>query len=419
MLVVQAYFYRIQFTDLSTWTNATIVDGFLAQDDITADYTDTDFGSNEYTFNITSSFEPLDDTTQTGFNWIQTVNSVEGPDGAVPLEDVLVQRMDDISVDIAGLNSDLSTIDPDLMDATTYRTDHLEAATITVSENDGSTTTDILTDTSLAQSDGTASNAEEALTILGNALDDLSGYTWDGSVDTSGTDPTITVEHDTTNNYEVAITRNNGSNITESVTNNAGTAAVGQASTYTLTDYSGTFVVSRTFSVSSTSESDLDDILDWAEGQIDSNTETPVDFTAAINASDVLVLTAGTTGSVDGMWTLTANHHGQTTDAGDLSFATTIETEGGTDTPAEEAEVTRTTPDGVEQTFTITGPKTTAQALASIILETDDVDGWTESGSGTTLTYEATSVGNRSGTFSFEDANGHLTFTATSVTEGT
>ena len=105
-------------------------------------------------------------------------------------------------------------------------------------------------------------------------------------------------------------------------------------STYTLTDYNGNVIDTFTRSVPVSTDSDVAAVITQAIGLIDMNTETPVDFTAAADGSNI-VITATVEAAVTGTWTLSVNHNNAAAgDIGDIAFGVTSVQDGATPSPA-------------------------------------------------------------------------------------
>ena len=106
------------------------------------------------------------------------------------------------------------------------------------------------------------------------------------------------------------------------------------SSTYTLTDYNGNVIDTFTRSVPVSTDSDVAAVITQAIGLIDMNTETPVDFTAAADGSNI-VITASVEAAVTGTWTLSVNHNNAAAgDIGDIAFGVTSVQDGATPSPA-------------------------------------------------------------------------------------
>ena len=130
----------------------------------------------------------------------------------------------------------------------------------------------------------------------------------------------------------LTLTPNTGSDIMGEVSASDGTPANGQASTYTIVDAYGSEITSFTSSVALASDADIASVISTIVGAINSNTETPIDFTAASDGSNV-VITAAIAGEIPGLWNISVNHHSQANNIGDIDFnTTTIMTEGGNPT---------------------------------------------------------------------------------------
>ena len=138
----------------------------------------------------------------------------------------------------------------------------------------------------------------------------------------------ITLDCNTTTDISqtFTITARSGSNITEEISATDGVLG-GTASTYTLTDYSGTEITSLTSSVTDSSLSDLASVLTRLASAVNTNTETPVDFSSTID-SNTLLFNANSNAVVSGLFSVTVNHHGSD---GTSAFAMTTEVTTGID----------------------------------------------------------------------------------------
>ena len=219
----------------------------------------------------------------------------------------------------------------------------------------------------------------------------------------------------------ITTTANSGSDIVADVTASDGNASSGQASTYTVLDYSGTEVTAFTSFVSNNTETDLAAVLNTIETAIDNNVETPIDFMAVQNATlNRFDLTAVSGGAITGAWSITVNHHAQAVDAGDIAFGNTVvQTAGADEIAAEQSVVTFTSPQSeVSNTITTLGPKTAAE-IATDLNTFLTVSGWTVALADTvTLRFTADVAEAVSGLFSSVDTNSHVTTTTTVSTEG-
>ena len=219
----------------------------------------------------------------------------------------------------------------------------------------------------------------------------------------------------------ITTTANSGRNIVADVTASDGNASSGQASTYTVLDYSGTEVTAFTSFVSNNTETDLAAVLNTITTAINSNIEVPIDFMAVQNATlNRFDLTAVTGGAITGAWSITVNHHAQAVDAGDIAFGNTVvQTAGADEIAAEQSVVTFTSPQSeVSNTITTLGPKTAAE-IATDLNTFLMVSGWTVALADTvTLRFTADVAEAVSGLFSSVDTNSHVTTTTTVSTEG-
>ena len=144
------------------------------------------------------------------------------------------------------------------------------------------------------------------------------------------TGDTITVDLGTSQNIEtmLTVTQNGGSNTapTLSATDGVpGSGGGGVLSTYTVRDHEGSVVSSFTKSVASDTDNDLADVLSSVISIINTNTQTPMDFTAVVSNNSI-VITASSVGAVAGVWMITAEH---STGDGDIEFGSTTITQEG------------------------------------------------------------------------------------------
>ena len=96
------------------------------------------------------------------------------------------------------------------------------------------------------------------------------------------------------------------------------------ATTITVIDPEATEVASQTFGVSDANDNNVDAVGNFINGAVNSNTETPIDFTSEYG-SGVLTLTAQEAGNTN-PWTIVINNNGATTaNAGNLS-TTSVQT---------------------------------------------------------------------------------------------
>ena len=106
------------------------------------------------------------------------------------------------------------------------------------------------------------------------------------------------------------ITQNDGQAGTDDIGTTAGSAG-GSPSTYTVRDDGGAIVgASFTSSVANPSLSDAAAVNTAIENLIDTNTQSPINFFASVNASDNVLVTAASTGAVSGLWSVTVSNGG-------------------------------------------------------------------------------------------------------------
>ena len=137
----------------------------------------------------------------------------------------------------------------------------------------------------------------------------------------------VNIDLGTTTNLNSSYTVTNGINNETSLTNSDGVEVDGVSTTYTVTDGDGMEVTSFTSSVDATTGSDINFVGTELAAAVNSNTETPIDFTATWDlATKTLVFTGATPGQA-GPWTVTVNNNGQVTNAGDIAVASSASTD--------------------------------------------------------------------------------------------
>ena len=143
----------------------------------------------------------------------------------------------------------------------------------------------------------------------------------------------ITIDLGTNQDIEplLSVTRHAGSNTDPMLIATHGLSTGGgnnTLSTYTVTDYNNSVITSFPSSVASASDSDISNVISSAISAINSNTENPIDFTAALVSGNI-VITAEREAAVTGVWTISANHHGVAADSiGNIAFGDASVVEG-------------------------------------------------------------------------------------------
>ena len=119
---------------------------------------------------------------------------------------------------------------------------------------------------------------------------------------------TISVDYNIADNFEQTFTRENSA-INGDFVFNVSNGAVSNAilSTYTIKDPDGLEITTFTSSVSDAATSDLSNVLTFAETAVDSNTETPVNFTASFTGNTFTIL-ADTSRIPETQWTIETNN---------------------------------------------------------------------------------------------------------------
>jgi len=103
-----------------------------------------------------------------------------------------------------------------------------------------------------------------------------------------------------------------------------GAAPIGNAqSTYTITDYGGTAIQSFTGNTTSDSGTDIATRVNAIVSQIQSNTESPVNFSAQNDTGNSKIIITGAAGAVTGLFAATVNHSGGN---GNAALATATQT---------------------------------------------------------------------------------------------
>ncbi len=172
----------------------------------------------------------------------------------------------------------------------------------------------------LAQSSPTDTTpVDTALNEIATAIAGLdSGITWDSAITTVSGERRITIDLGTLENIEASFTLNTNSGrngtVTMIIVNGSDIAQVGAHSTYSLVDPGGNSVVSFTSSVLTSSDSDLDFVIDSFINAINDNTpEMPLDFVAEDDRPNTEIdLTALQSGVLSGLFVATVSAEGIT-----------------------------------------------------------------------------------------------------------
>ena len=214
-------------------------------------------------------------------------------------------------------------------------------------------------------------------------------------------------------NASLVITENSGSNtapivfrVTDGI---AGDPGVGTASTYTLTDPSGTQVGVFTSHVSDPSLSDAGDVTDQILALINDNTQTPVNFTAT-NLFQIITVTGQSNAPVEGVFSLAVDHHGQD-NPGDITFFGSEATSGRSPQPADSGTITITDPAGTDVDVVVSGPATIDE-LTTTLRDAASFTGWTTSGTSDEIVFTNDALGPILGDFSVSSSG---TFRTTPV----
>ena len=154
---------------------------------------------------------------------------------------------------------------------------------------------------------GTASNISGTLPANGN---NFNGNDLIVSIEIDSKFIDIDLDTTSTINHLMTLTAGGGSNTDFQLTDiDAITGEIAQT-TVTVTDYSGTEITSFTASSDSMNADDLSSIAETIVSSINSNIETPIDFTAVWNSSDSNIVLTSTPGTINGTWSVTINNNG-------------------------------------------------------------------------------------------------------------
>lgn len=104
--------------------------------------------------------------------------------------------------------------------------------------------------------------------------------------------------------------------------------STGVATTYTLTDNNSNQVTQFTSSVTTAAGTDIATVRSSILNIINNVTETPVNYLSSDNGTNTITVTAQTAGAIDGLWSISINNHGQTTNAGNIRFGGSTLTDG-------------------------------------------------------------------------------------------
>ena len=208
----------------------------------------------------------------------------------------------------------------------------LAAATPTITQDASQFTVDVdgsggdfsATPTNVTLSDnlGPTAALTAMYTSISQANSTVSGLTNQG-VTASGTNTLITISTGELSDItDATFTMNarDGTNVSPSVTVTDGTAPIGTAqTTYVVTDYGGTQVVSFTGNTTSNSGTDIQTRVNNIVSQIGTNTESPVNFSAQNDTGNSKIIITGAAGAVTGLFNVAVNH---ASGNGNAAFAT-------------------------------------------------------------------------------------------------
>jgi hypothetical protein len=179
------------------------------------------------------------------------------------------------------------------------------------------------------------SSASTTLTTIANAITGLdASITWDSVVGTDGSNRYVDIDLGTTANIsqQLILTGNGATNTTVSLIESDGISSTSNAlaTTVTLQDYNSSQTTVRSFQaddLTAPTTGRTVDVAEWVKDQINSNNETPVNFTATNESADSRIeATADVASAVTGLFTVTVNNQGVSNAAvGDFDFGTTTE----------------------------------------------------------------------------------------------
>lgn len=258
-------------------------------------------------------------------------------------------------------------------------------------------------------------NANDAAIVIRDAI--RSNYSLADSLVTSSGN-VVTVDTNQTENISASASITSGtgaSNASISISGSNGSSSLA-TSTYTLISPSGTSYVINNVSVTTESESDLDDLI--------SNFNDLVSTATITNTSSLLTITEDLAQAVTGNWSLTASHETNPVDSartGDLNFATFTTTTTGVD--GELATGTITPPNGTAITYTITNTTESAidlngfvEDVKEAIQSNSQLSGYTITSATNVLTFTANSSASLTNSFAATTTTGGNTFTPTVAT---
>ena len=156
--------------------------------------------------------------------------------------------------------------------------------------------------------------AESIIGTIGTSLFNGVMVTLAFSIITMEATSSITLDLGTNTNINSSFTITNGIDNDETVVNTDGAPSTGSsvATTITIIDADGMEITSFTSSVPSTSTNNVDVVGQQIADAVNSNTETPIDFTATYNSvANAIILTAAAAGDTD-PWTVTFNNNNAT-----------------------------------------------------------------------------------------------------------
>ena len=162
-------------------------------------------------------------------------------------------------------------------------------------------------------------------------------------------------------------------------------------SIYTLRDYNDSQIVTFTSSVETEDADDSEFVESQIVAFVNSNTETPLDFTGQIDSDGNIVLTSVDFGTANGTFRVDANHGDG---SGTLSFSTTLTTVGENREDSQAPTLRFVPPTGTPVDLTLFEESTVSQTMsqfeiAEYIRDNLNVDNWVVAGAGDIITFES------------------------------
>ena len=189
-----------------------------------------------------------------------------------------------------------------------------------------------------AEPTGTQTDAEAAVASIRTALEADTDFTNDFTFTSLVDLPNAKAARYTANtvgmyeDFTYTVTANGAQEAGAILTvSTEGAETEGISSMYTITDGSAAESTSFSSSVALASSNDRASILSSIETAVDTNTETPINYTAEVSG-DVVTLTAASAGVSIGDWTLAINNQGQTGDGAGTLVSTHSNVTPGVDT---------------------------------------------------------------------------------------